>query len=66
MKQEDRRAQTGTQKSKNVCSRCGKTFDAAHELREHEKNCKGPENQAKEDKTKTEMLIENRFEATDN
>jgi hypothetical protein len=65
MKQGDRMAQTDTQKTENVWSRCGKTF-TAHELREQEKNCKGTENQAKEDKTKTDMLIEDRFEATDN
>jgi hypothetical protein len=34
--------QTGTQQTKNVCSKCGKTFDSAQELSEHQANCKDP------------------------
>ena len=71
--------QTGTQQTKNVCSRCGKTFDSPQELREHERQCKGsgastgdsskanaePHRKSKEE-IERDMLMEESFEATDN
>jgi hypothetical protein len=72
-------AQTGTQLTKNVCSKCGKTFDSAQELGEHQASCKGPSASAgnpasipakprKESREEIEadMLIEEGFEAEDN
>jgi hypothetical protein len=71
--------QTGTQQTKNSCSRCYKTFDSPQELREHEQQCKGggvstgdPANANAESRKKSreaierDMLIEEGFEATDN
>lgn len=72
-------AQTGAQQTKNVCSQCGRTFDSRQELREHEKNCKGPgasavdptkavagsKNRSKEE-IESDMEIEEAFDATDN
>ena len=72
-------AQTGTQQIKNVCSRCGKTFDSPQELREHEQQCKGggasagdsanayaePRKKSREE-IERDMLMEEGFEATDN
>ena len=72
-------AQTGTQQTKNVCSQCGKTFDSANELSEHQKNCKGPGASAgntagtpakppkkSREEIMTDMQIEEGFEAEDN
>jgi hypothetical protein len=72
-------AQTGTQKAKNVCSKCGKTFDTPEQLREHERQCMSsgapagesptanaqPEKKTREE-IERDMLIEEGFEATDN
>jgi transposase-like protein len=30
-------------KEKYQCDKCGRTFKTANDLREHEKDCKGPE-----------------------
>jgi hypothetical protein len=71
--------QTGTQQTKNACSRCGRTFDTPQGLREHEQQCKGgaattgdsakanagPTKKSKEE-IERDMLIEEGFEATDN
>ena len=71
--------QTGTQQTKNACSRCGRTFDTPQELREHEPQCKGggastgdsananaePTKKSREE-IERDMLIEEGFEATDN
>ena len=63
--------QTGTQQSTNKCSHCCKTFDSVQELTEHEEKCKGGSaNPSKQsiptpEEVKTDMLIEDRFEATD-
>ncbi len=66
-------AQTGTQQAKYSCSQCGKTFESAQALSEHKKNCQGgdaaaakPHAKPDEQEIKTDMLIEDRFEATDN
>ena len=71
-------APTGTQQTKDVCSRCGKTFDSPQELREHEQRCQGgasagdpakanaePRKKSREE-IERDMLIEEGFEATDN
>ena len=60
----------------NKCPRCGTTFNSAEELQEHEKICKKPtlapgtsgvaaEPATGADKEATDMLIEDRFQATD-
>jgi len=68
-------AQTATQQTKNVCSKCGKSFDSAQELREHQAKCKGsgasagtpakPPQQSREE-IERDMQIEEGFEAEDN
>ena len=63
--------QTGTQPTTNKCSHCGNTFDSTEELRAHEEKCKGGNANAckpripTDEEVKTDMLIEDRFEATD-
>jgi hypothetical protein len=72
-------AQAGTQKTKNVCSHCGKAFDSPDALHEHEAKCKSagastgnPVNAAAEPPKRTpeeienDMRIEEAFEAEDN
>ena len=59
-----------TPQTTNKCPRCGRTFASVEQLLEHEKNCKPSgkeaEGAAKNEKTKTDMVVEDRFEATDN
>lgn len=63
--------QTGTQRTTNKCSQCGLIFVSAEELREHDAKCtadivspsKAASSTAEE--VKTDMLIEDRFQATD-
>jgi len=59
-----------TPQTTNKCPRCGKTFSSVQELLEHERNCKPSaktaENVSKSQKTATDMVIEDRLEATDN
>ena len=63
-------AQANTPQTSNKCPRCGRTFASVEQLLEHEKNCKpsgkAAEGATKNDKTETDMIGEDRFEATDN
>lgn len=62
--------QANTPQTSNKCPRCGKTFSSVQDLLEHEKNCKpsakAAESVNKSEKTETDMVVEDRFEATDN
>jgi hypothetical protein len=59
---------TGVKQAENICSKCGRRFDSAEELRRHEVSCdvKGSTPGAADDKARKDMEIEDRFEATDN
>jgi hypothetical protein len=72
-------AQTGTQQTQNVCSKCGRTFDSAQQLSEHQANCKGPGASAgssaatpekpqrkSREEVMSDMRSEEAFEAEDN
>ena len=62
--------------TENKCSQCGSTFESVQELQKHEKTCKKinlvpgtsgvtAEPATESDKVATDMLIEDRFQATD-
>jgi len=63
-------SQANTPQTSNKCPRCGRTFSSVQELLEHEKTCKPSAKSTgaptKNDKTQTDMVVEDRFEATDN
>ncbi len=61
---------------KNKCPQCDITFNSEQELQEHQKTCKRPnlapgtsgvtaQPATEADKTATDMLVEDRFQATD-
>jgi hypothetical protein len=63
-------AQTSTPQTSHQCPRYGKSFNSVQELVEHEKNCKPSaktaEGASKKERTATDRVVEDRFEATDN
>jgi hypothetical protein len=65
-------ATSNAQPEKNKCSKCGEIFDTAEGAREHERNCNGKDRVAgtpaaeSREQIKTDMEVEDRFDATDN
>jgi hypothetical protein len=59
-----------TPQTTNKCPRCGRTFSSVEELLEHEKSYKlsaaAAEDAKKDQQPTTDMVVEDRFEATDN
>ena len=63
-------AQANTHQTSNKCPRCGRTFASVEQRLEHERNRKSSgktaEGATNNEKTKMDMIIEDRFEATVN
>ena len=58
-----------TPQTSNECQRCGTTFTSVQELLEHEKNkpsAAAAEDAKKDQQPTADMVVEDRFEATDN
>jgi hypothetical protein len=60
----------GTEPVKFQCSKCGAAFASADECRKHEQECQGRAAKSGapkvDEKTKADLWVEDRFEATDN